>query len=77
MWVFHMLQPTQVLTVWDAIRALPGRESCAFNKSWRIKATYTIVLMNVGSLMVAVSKLKSRLGSAPESSGRIERCSIG
>ena len=30
--------------------------------------------MNVGSLMVAVSKLKSRLGSAPESSGRRTIC---
>lgn len=63
-WAFHMLQPKQVLTVWDAIRALPGKD-----RPHQVRHLFDLVLThlewNTGLVLLTREELATRIGAAP------------
>jgi CRP-like cAMP-binding protein len=63
-WTFHMLQPKQVLTVWDAIRALPGKD-----RPHQVRHLFDLVLTHLewdtGLVILTREELAERIGTTP------------
>jgi hypothetical protein len=69
-WTFHMLQPKQVLTVWDAIRALPGKD-----RPHQVRHLFDLVLTHLewdtGLVILTREELAERIGAAPADVSRM------
>ena len=63
-WTFHMLQPKQVLTVWDAIRALPGKD-----RPHQVRHLFDLVLAHLewdtGLVILTREELAQAIGTTP------------
>ena len=63
-WTFHMLQPKQVLTVWDAIRALPGKD-----RPHQVRHLFDLVLTHLewdtGLVILTREELAQAIGTTP------------
>jgi hypothetical protein len=63
-WTFHMLQPKQVLNVWDAIRALPGKD-----RPHQVRHLFDLVLThlewNTGLVILTREELAEKIGASP------------
>jgi Crp-like helix-turn-helix protein len=69
-WVFHMLQPKQVLTVWDAIRALPGKD-----RPHQVRHLFDLVLTHLewdtGLVILTREELAEAIGATPANVSRM------
>lgn len=69
-WAFHMLQPMQVLTVWDAIRALPGKD-----RPHQVRHLFDLVLTHLewetGLVILTRDELAERIGTNPDNVSRM------
>ena len=69
-WTFHMLQPDQVLTVWNAIRALPGKD-----RPHQVRHLFDLVLThlewNSGLVLLTREELAERIGTTPGTVSRM------
>jgi hypothetical protein len=69
-WAFHMLQPKQVLTIWDAIRALPGKD-----RPHQVRHLFDLVLTHLewdtGLVILTREELAERIGTNPANVSRM------
>jgi hypothetical protein len=69
-WTFHMLQPKQVLTVWDAIRALPGKD-----RPHQVRHLFDLVLTHLewdtGLVILTREELADAVGASPADVSRM------
>ena len=69
-WTFHMLQPKQVLTVWDAIRALPGKD-----RPHQVRHLFDLVLTHLewdtGLVILTREELAEKIGTDPDNVSRM------
>jgi hypothetical protein len=69
-WAFHMLQPKQVLTVWNAIRARPGKD-----RPHQVRHLFDLVLTHLewdtGLVILTREELAEQIGASPADVSRM------